>query len=411
MDAASACGFAASEAAGQALWTSWCERAAGLQALLNDCSRFLAPFDVRKAQEAVAALLEHAGACRARVVPRQRFSFTRRPGGSVAASASAAGASSAPAGGGGGGGAAAPSSAAAAEEDEYTIQDLSDQVVVVARDALTGAAAAEVARLDKALAALGESGDAGGALAAARRRAVAAAEGGRDLRLQRLTRCTIVLLDRLTALRCDALADCALLSGPVEGSVLLHGAQGCVFALAARQFRIHTSTRCAFAIHALSRPIIEHCSGVQFAPYPLQWAERAADFARAALDKPSSPHLWRAVDDFGWHRTQHSPNWAVLRAAVAAGVAERLASAAAAADAGGALRLEEGWADAPWEAEEEAAAGAASGGASAGVEGVALPPWKAGGKAAPPVAEPAASQATQAGSVALLRSAAADDEL
>ena len=42
---------------------------------------------------------------------------------------------------------------------------------------------------------------------------------------------------RLTALRADSLVDCVLISGPIEGSVLLHGATGCAFALAARQAR------------------------------------------------------------------------------------------------------------------------------------------------------------------------------
>jgi hypothetical protein len=51
-----------------------------------------------------------------------------------------------------------------------------------------------------------------------------------------------------------------------------------------------------------SRPIIEDCSGVRFAPFDCEigggWE--------------NVQNLWNQVDDFKWLKSEHSPNWKVI---------------------------------------------------------------------------------------------------
>ncbi len=73
-----------------------------------------------------------------------------------------------------------------------------------------------------------------------------------------------------------------------------------------------------------SRPIIEHCTGIRFTPLPsihVSVPFTAADLFSiktrcqdsADAPRPDSPNLWDQVDDFGWLRAEHSPNWATLQ--------------------------------------------------------------------------------------------------
>ena len=105
---------------------------------------------------------------------------------------------------------------------------------------------------------------------------------------------------------------CTILTGPVSGSLLMHNCIDCTVIVAARQFRIHHAESCTFLIHALSRPIIEHCKGLRFAPYPVQYNGLPKQLEEAGLLRKSS--TWRNVDDFRWLRRQHSPNWELIPA-------------------------------------------------------------------------------------------------
>jgi hypothetical protein len=51
-----------------------------------------------------------------------------------------------------------------------------------------------------------------------------------------------------------------------------------------------------------SRPIIEDCSGIRFAP--LDW-EIGGEWENVR-------NLWDQVDDFKWLKSEHSPNWEVM---------------------------------------------------------------------------------------------------
>lgn len=121
-----------------------------------------------------------------------------------------------------------------------------------------------------------------------------------------------VRLDVTRALHVDKLTRCHVVTGPVAGSVLMEACTDCTFVFASRQIRLHTSHRCDFYLHVLSRPIIEHCDALRFACYNVGYTALAAQLAAAELDKPRAASMWRCVDDFGWHRTQHSPNWSLV---------------------------------------------------------------------------------------------------
>lgn len=56
-------------------------------------------------------------------------------------------------------------------------------------------------------------------------------------------------------------------------------------------------------LHCGSRPIIEDCEGVRFAP--LMEGE-------AGLEGLLGANQWDQVDDFGWLKVERSPNWSVL---------------------------------------------------------------------------------------------------
>lgn len=118
--------------------------------------------------------------------------------------------------------------------------------------------------------------------------------------------------DITRALHIDNLKGCTVFTGPIAGSVLMEGCTDCTFVFASRQIRLHTSHRCDFYLHVLSRPIIEHCDTLRFAPYGLNYPQWPAQLRAAELDKPRAKTMWQNVDDFGWHRTQHSPNWSQL---------------------------------------------------------------------------------------------------
>ena len=85
---------------------------------------------------------------------------------------------------------------------------------------------------------------------------------------------------------------------------------GSVFALASHQIRIHGAKRSDFYLRVRSRPIIEDCSGVRFAPYCLRYEGIEEDLRGTGLDAETGN--WSNVDDFRWLRAVQSPNWSVL---------------------------------------------------------------------------------------------------
>ncbi|KAF0932162.1 hypothetical protein E2562_008693 [Oryza meyeriana var. granulata] len=80
--------------------------------------------------------------------------------------------------------------------------------------------------------------------------------------------------------------------------------------MAAHQIRIHEARATDFYLRVRSRPIIEDCSGVRFAPHALNYEGIEEDLRDAGLEEETGN--WANVDDFKWLRAVQSPNWCLV---------------------------------------------------------------------------------------------------
>ncbi|KAL2163494.1 hypothetical protein VTH06DRAFT_5552 [Thermothelomyces fergusii] len=95
----------------------------------------------------------------------------------------------------------------------------------------------------------------------------------------------------------------AIVAGHVNGPVHVTGVRDSVVMVVARQVRIHECRNVVFYLHCVSRPIVEDCTGVQFAKAP----------GIFLTDKEKTEaNLYDQVDDFKWLKTSSSPNWSLL---------------------------------------------------------------------------------------------------
>jgi len=125
-----------------------------------------------------------------------------------------------------------------------------------------------------------------------------------------LDSCEVRIIGCVRALFVHRLKDCRVYVGPVTGSILIEEVEGCVFVIASHQIRIHGAKRSDFYLRVRSRPIVEDCNGVRFAPYCLSYRGIEEDLHGAGLDAETGN--WANVDDFRWLRAVQSPNWSVL---------------------------------------------------------------------------------------------------
>ncbi|GAB1317532.1 Tubulin binding cofactor C-domain-containing protein [Madurella fahalii] len=94
-----------------------------------------------------------------------------------------------------------------------------------------------------------------------------------------------------------------VVAGHVDGPVHVTGVRDSVVMVTARQVRIHECENVVFYLHCVSRPIIEDCTGVRFAPAPESYL----------TDKEKrETNMWDQVDDFKWLKSTASPNWALV---------------------------------------------------------------------------------------------------
>ncbi|SLM40181.1 Tubulin-specific chaperone C [Lasallia pustulata] len=95
-----------------------------------------------------------------------------------------------------------------------------------------------------------------------------------------------------------------IVCGHVNSAAHVTGVEGSVLVVASRQFRMHECRDCVVYLDCSSRPIIEDCKGIQFAPLPKAYV----------IENPASyqPNQWDQVDDFKWLKAEHSPNWSIL---------------------------------------------------------------------------------------------------
>nr|XP_033795677.1 tubulin-specific chaperone C [Geotrypetes seraphini] len=228
-----------------------------LQKFLSDSVRFLPPYDLRQAQEALQRLQAALGDGRERLRPKKKFAFTCRK-----KEASAPAEPSAP---------RAPAALPPPPAAESGISGLECETLVKGADEVQG----------------------------------------RDVLLSHLRNCTVKLLGSPSTLHVRHVRDSRVLCGPVATSVLVDECAGCVFAFPCQQLRTHRTRDTKVYLQVTSRAILEDCSGVQFAPFSWSYEGLDRDFEISGLDR--SKNNWSHVDDFNWLvRDVKSPNWSII---------------------------------------------------------------------------------------------------
>ncbi|OCL04483.1 TBCC-domain-containing protein [Glonium stellatum] len=94
-----------------------------------------------------------------------------------------------------------------------------------------------------------------------------------------------------------------IVCGQVSGPAHITGVENSVVAAACRQFRMHSSKNVDVYLHCSSRPIIEDCENIRFAPLPEVYITK---------EHIQTQNQWSQVDDFKWLKSEPSPHWSVL---------------------------------------------------------------------------------------------------
>jgi hypothetical protein len=113
----------------------------------------------------------------------------------------------------------------------------------------------------------------------------------------------------LAALTLKDIRQSLVLCGNVAGAIHLTDVHDSVIVLQSRQFRMHESTNCRIYLKTSSRPIIEDCNKLQFAPAPRMFLD---DAEANGAEAESDDGMWANVDDFKWLKPEPSPNWSKL---------------------------------------------------------------------------------------------------
>ncbi|RKU39720.1 hypothetical protein DL546_000543, partial [Coniochaeta pulveracea] len=96
------------------------------------------------------------------------------------------------------------------------------------------------------------------------------------------------------------IASSLIITGRVSGAAHITGVRGSVLVVSAGQVRMHDCVDVDVYLWCGSRPIIEDCRGVRFAPLP------------EAMERGEGRNMWDQVDDFKWLKDSPSPNWRVM---------------------------------------------------------------------------------------------------
>lgn len=107
----------------------------------------------------------------------------------------------------------------------------------------------------------------------------------------------------LQTLTLKSIKDCLLICGHVTGATHITNLTNCTIVVSTHQLRVHNSSNCSIYTLCTSRPIIEDCTGIRFAPLPAYYL---------ITQDESKMNQWQNVDDFKWLRAEQSPNWSIL---------------------------------------------------------------------------------------------------
>lgn len=95
-----------------------------------------------------------------------------------------------------------------------------------------------------------------------------------------------------------------IVGGQVAGPIHVTNMHDSVLVVACRQFRMHDSKDVDVYLLCGSRPIIEDCDEIRFAPLPSVYETEEI--------KGGNANFWDQVDDFKWLKIEPSPHWKVL---------------------------------------------------------------------------------------------------
>ncbi|KAF3791192.1 Tubulin-folding cofactor C [Nymphaea thermarum] len=244
-----------------------------LEKLLAENSYFLPSYDVRSTQKTIAELKERVESTKAQLLPRKKFSFGNKLGKTEKKPVTA----------GVGDTISRDASGSPASADANQVEGLG----FAARET-PGFRNVEGNVLVKDL---GDSRDG-------------------DFAISDLKDSEVYLKGCSRAVFVHRLRDCRVFIGPVMGSVLIEDVEDCLFVVAAHQIRIHEAKRTDFCVRVRSKPIIEFCSGVRFAPYAFSYNGIENDLKEAGLGEETEN--WKNVEDFRWLRATPSPNWCIF---------------------------------------------------------------------------------------------------
>ncbi|CAD6443049.1 9afd7a0d-7f1b-47ac-9709-d2298b6eba43 [Sclerotinia trifoliorum] len=93
-----------------------------------------------------------------------------------------------------------------------------------------------------------------------------------------------------------------VIAGHVAGPAHITSVEDSIIVVTSRQVRMHECKNVDIYLHCASRPIIEDCSNVRFAPIP----------DPQNVTDESIENQWDQVDDFKWLKAEPSPNWTIL---------------------------------------------------------------------------------------------------
>ena len=124
-------------------------------------------------------------------------------------------------------------------------------------------------------------------------------------------------------LMANKIHDSLLMCGTIAGSAHITDIRDSTIVITARQLRVHKCENVVIYLQCSSRPIIEDCKEVRFAPLPetlvrlpyieTLWEMLANEWdCQITEESIVQPNLWNQVDDFKWLRPEPSPNWSVL---------------------------------------------------------------------------------------------------
>ncbi|KAF2176394.1 TBCC-domain-containing protein [Zopfia rhizophila CBS 207.26] len=97
--------------------------------------------------------------------------------------------------------------------------------------------------------------------------------------------------------------DSLIVCGQVAGPAHITGVENSVIVTACRQFRMHGAKNVDVYLHCSSRPIIEDCEQIRFAPLPDTYV---------TPDTSTSQNQWDQIDDFKWLKSEPSPHFSIL---------------------------------------------------------------------------------------------------